>query len=367
MSASLCFASPFILGGLSYVIVRIQTLSKSAFGVNSLIQGWHYDLYDTFRISFKVFGFYVKKLFVPVPLNFAIREVAEIYVFVGMVVLVFSLFMIYKRVVFFWPFAVGFYLIAPAILIALTGVAWTPVAERYIYLSEAFTVIGLSACLFWLGRHLPLRAGLIGLTVLLVSATSVTAHRNYLWQDNGRLFADTQEKSDFSAIDNELGIALIKSGDLEKAKEVLLAAIAEGKGEENPLIYVNLSLAYQQEADYENAEKTLDLYIEKSGYNNQDILRGYSRLLERKLVEKEQTARKEQSDVEKLIILNRKSYALSHDTHTLYRVGQLELGLGHQAKAAAAFAEVVAKAPQKVYYRPAAEKLAERLRNQGIN
>ena len=37
-------------------------------------------------------------------------------------------------------------MIAPAILVALTSVAWTPIAERYIYLSVAFVAVGLAGC-----------------------------------------------------------------------------------------------------------------------------------------------------------------------------------------------------------------------------
>jgi len=364
--ASLCFSSPFLLGGLAYLYSRLLTASTRTFAATDLLRNWHYDLYDTIRVSFKVFGFYVKKLFVPVPLNFAIRDVSEVYVLVGIAAMALSVYLIQRRVVTFWPFAISFYLILPAILIALTSVAWTPIAERYIYLSSAFVVIGLVPYLLRLGQLLPLRAAVFGLLLLLASATAVTAHRNYLWLDNERLYADTKQKSpNFSAIDNELGIALMKSGELDKAREVLQAAIVAGKGEENPLIYVNLASAYQRADDYDNAERIFASYIEKNGYDNRDILANYARLMERKFVVKDQPSEKVLLDVEKLINLYRKSYALSRDSFALYRVGQLELWLGNDKAAAEAFTEVVANAPQDVYYRPAAEKLADRLHNKG--
>ncbi len=362
LRAALAFASPFLLAGLTYVGLRMLTVSSRAIGVSDLLERWHYNLYDTIRVTFKVFGFYVKKLFVPVPLNFAIREVAEIYVLVGMLALALALWLIWKRVVLFWPFAVAFLLIAPGILVALTSVAWTPVAERYIYLSATFAVVGLTAGLLRLGRFIPARAVLIGLGLLLVSGTAVTAHRNYLWLDNERLFADTRQKSaGFAAIDNELGIALLKSGETEKAIEVLEAALAAGKGEQNPLIYVNLMNAYQRVADYANVDRVMQVYVAKNGYTKHDVLAGYARMLERKIIDVPRPAAERRPDIVTLIELYKKLYELKRDPFILYRSGQLELGIGHDQQAAETFAEVARRAPQDAYYRPAAEKLAARL------
>jgi tetratricopeptide (TPR) repeat protein len=342
------------------------TVSTREIGVSDLLQKWHYGLYDTVRVSFKVFGFYVKKLFVPVPLNFAIREVAEGYVAVGLAVLVLSLYFLYKIQPLFRPYALGFFLILPAILLALTSIAWTPVAERYIYLPAAFTVIGLSASLLSIGRHFAPRTGVFALVVLLASASAVTAHRVYLWQDNLRLFADTKEKSPgFSAVDNELGVALMRSGDTVGAEKVLLAAIEKDEG--NPLLYLTLAHTYQADGEYDKVDSLVDEFVARQGCKNLTVLTGFVRILERKLLDEKMDEEETRFSVEKLIALYKSIYKLSSDPFTLYRIAQLELGAGNHRAAAETFAAVVDKAPVDAYYRPAAEKLAIRLQQNSRN
>jgi tetratricopeptide (TPR) repeat protein len=130
----------------------------------------------------------------------------------------------------------------PAILVALFSVAWTPVAERYIYLPTAFFLLG---CLLFVhrvaGRYRSTALLLLG--VLIIPTTVVTAQRNLVWQDNELLYTDTQQKSaDFIAMYNEKAIALIAKGKYDQAEDVLI----EGK-ERNPdfpLLYINHARIY---------------------------------------------------------------------------------------------------------------------------
>ncbi len=54
-------------------------------------------------------------------------------------------------------------------------------------------------------------------------------------------------------------------------------------------------------------------------------------------------------------------YQITGNPFVLYRLGQTHLFAGNRAKARESFAQVVAKATEKVYYRQAAEKLLVKL------
>ena len=213
------FLLPFLLLGLAYFALRLL-LSPSMHGISDLLAKWRYDLFDTLRVSFKVFGFYVKKLFVPVPLNFTIRQVSDLYAPFGLGVVLVSIWLMRRHYRWFLPFFIAFWMIMPALLLALTSIAWTPLAERYIYLSAAFVAAGSAPLLIRLGHVLAPRVGILLLTILLASAATVTAQRTLVWQDNERLFADTlRQNPDFAAAHNELGIALKEKGQTRAAEK----------------------------------------------------------------------------------------------------------------------------------------------------
>lgn len=360
------FALPYLILAVVFVVLRLLLVQSSALGIDDLLAKWHYDLFNTLRVTFKVFGFYVKKLFVPVPLNFTIRQVSDLYVPFGLGVGVVSVWFLVRHYRKFFPFAVAFWLTAPAILIALTSIAWTPLAERYIYLPSAFVAAGIAPLLIHLGRVLGPKVGLLLLAILMASAASVTAQRTLVWQDNHLLYADTLRKNpDFAAARNELGIALIEKGQTNEAEKVLREAIDSGKGKDNPLLYVNLANVYLRHKEFLPARQCLQESFAELHHANSEVLKMLAKVSENALLHADIL---EFSDHEAfladMVQTYRAIYARNSDASQLYRAGQLLLGLKCDAEAAAVFAEVVEKAPSDAYYYPAAKKLAEKLKPQ---
>lgn len=356
------FAGPFILLALAYLLLRITTVPVSAHGVDDLLEKWRYDLYNTLRVTFKAFGFYVKKMFIPVPLNFAIRQVSDWYTLLGLGVALLSGWLLYARYRFFRPFAVAFWMVAPAILVALTNVAWTPLAERYIYLSSAFVCIGSAPLLVMAGRCFGAKVGVLLLGLLLISAATVTAQRNLVWQDNYLLYQDTLRKNpDFAAAHNEVGIALIETGRFDEAEVVLQKAIASGMGEKNPLIYINLSQVYLQRKDLSLARQTLKSSFTEPRNANLEVLKMLAKVSESALIHGEHFGFESNTQVvEEMVVIYQGIYSRNGDTSQLYRAGQLLLALKRNDEAGRIFAEVAARAPKDAFYYEAAKKLAKK-------
>lgn len=360
------FACPFVALVAAYVIWRVATVSASADGVADLLARWHYDAYNTLRVSFKAFGFYVKKMFIPLPLNFTIRQVSDWYTPFGLLMVLLSGWLLFRRCRFFWPIAIAFWMVMPAILVALTNVAWTPLAERYIYLSSAFVCVGLAPLLIKFGHLVGPKPGMLCLTILLASAATVTAQRNLIWQDNYLLYQDTLKKNpEFSAAHNEMGIALIESGQTDEAENLLRKAIDAGMGESNPLLYVNLARVYLNRNEFLRARQTLQLSFSDRSEANLEVIKMLAKVSELALIHNSLLDFDNQTlMLEDMIRTYRIIYEANNDTSQLYRAGQLLLALKRNDEAALAFAEVVERGPRDSYYYEAAAKFAVKLASQ---
>ena len=162
----------------------------------------------------KTTGFYARKLVFPWPLNFAIDHVAAGYFWVGLAVWLGAAGLAWRR-----QLPAGFLLISlglacSALIVALSPVAWTPIAERYMYVPSGPFLLGV---VFWvgpwfLGRRRQKPAA-IAVSVIFIVWAATTLWRCYIWEDNLRLYQDTVEKSpDFAPAKNELANALAERG-----------------------------------------------------------------------------------------------------------------------------------------------------------
>lgn len=141
-------------------------------------------------------GFYIKKVFMPYPLNFAITEVDPLYgPLLGIPVLLLSIFLLYRRTVLSVLFVTGLFLLLPSLPITLSQIAWTPFAERYAYLPMAFM---LMASILWLEKNLIFPSPMIRnivVSLIILSLSIYTFSRNLTWQSNYSLIQDTIKKS----------------------------------------------------------------------------------------------------------------------------------------------------------------------------
>jgi len=178
--------------GLSLFLRRMAfTSSVSKIGQTATLM--LSDLNYTISLFLGAVGFYVKKFFFPMPLNFFILEIDPLYDFLGIAVLLLLCHMILSKRLPAIMAVVGGLLLLPALPFAFGTIAWTAYAERYIYLSSAFWVIALCLwCGAWLDRNGSRKSLVIAMVVIVcLTAAGVTFRRNIVWQSNVTLMRDT--------------------------------------------------------------------------------------------------------------------------------------------------------------------------------
>jgi protein O-mannosyl-transferase len=355
--ALLILILPFLAGGIGFVTLRWL---RYGFGgdLDRLIHNYHYGAFDTVRVFFKVLGFYGKKMVAPLPLNFAIMQVSDLYVLLGILLfgVAFGLFLLrrpYSDLVF-----VSIFLILPGILIALFSVAWTPLAERYIYLSSAFFVMGLS---FYCSMLPSVRIrGIVTscVAVLLFPVSISTVQRNFIWQDNGKLYADSLKKSpQFAAMSNELAIALINDGQYGHASQIL--EDAKKLKTASPLLYINQARIFVDQGKLADARSEIMKICTEKTVANIEALKMLSRIDEKRLsmgVDRDAV-------LVDLIDTYRVLIEKTGNPHHEYRLGQLLLFAGKDQEAGQSFDRAYQGAPVGSFYREAAGKLALKLLN----
>jgi len=354
----LLYTAPIIVGAGGYVVYRLIRQGGSAKGFSYLMDRISYDWFDIFRVSFKVFGFYVKKLFIPVPLNFAIVKISDGYVILGVMVLVFVFWMLYSKSLR-WVFTlIAFYMITPAIIIALTNVAWTPVAERYIYLSSAFFSIGIAGfALNYMENRKILKIGVSIVLLWIVPASVVTAQRSLMWQDKEALYADTLKKSPgFDRLRNDYGLALYKGHSERDA----LVQFKQGQSSRGTYYaVVNEARLYLINGDLEEGRDVLlTRYPDKQKMGTQ-ALKMLAYIDVKRLNDVEDKERKE--IITELFTIHGLLYRKSKDPFFLYRSGQLALSLGYKKRAQSLFSKAYEYADDSAHYKIAAGKLAGKL------
>ncbi len=307
---------------------------------------------DALITVLKVSGFYAMKLIQPLPLNFAINHVSIFYLVPGIILLVGLLVCAVRRHPVGWMFLVSASVAVSALLVVFVSLAWTPVAERYMYIPSALFVIG---CVFSVGRHIkrPAEQQLAGVLVfsILVFWGWQTADRNVVWQDNLTLYQDTVRKSpDFAPAKNQLALALQKHGRAEDAAEIL----ANNEMPVSGLAAVNVAVAFAEGGDYEAAKNDLlGRLHDADDYQKAKILE--------KLIQLTDEYGRETQDEKLIRAVNQEVVGwlkqireMSPTGFNYYRVGRMQIFLGNKAAAKAAFAEAAKRlSPDSIYFKPA--------------
>ncbi len=144
---------------------------------------------------FPVIAFYLKKLVIPFPLNFAIERINTVYYsMLFFIISGINLICVFKKQ---WVLPVFTILLitsfSPSLLVALDKVAWVPLAERYLYLSLA--VMGTGAAFFFRYIHknrcIP-ESGIAMICVLIIAVLSIsTFQRQFAFKDDKSIWAAT--------------------------------------------------------------------------------------------------------------------------------------------------------------------------------
>lgn len=204
------------------LLLRKIAFSSSVGKIGQTITLMGSDLNYTISLFLGAIGFYVKKFFIPMPLNFFILEIDPLYDFIGIAVLFIVTHVLLTRTLPAVMAIIGLFLMLPALPFAFGTIAWTAYAERYIYLSSAFWIIAI--CLS-MGKYLQhdgrlVRAVTVSTVMLCLLCAAVTNARNLVWRTNVALMRDTVAKSPKVRKLRDIYIdALLKAGRADEAKK----------------------------------------------------------------------------------------------------------------------------------------------------
>jgi tetratricopeptide (TPR) repeat protein len=227
-----------------FIFVRTFVFTSSVSKIGQTVTLMLADLNYTISLFLGAVGFYVKKFFFPLPLNFFILEIDPLYDFVGIAVLLFVCHIFISKKLPATMTLVGFLLLLPALPFAFSTIAWTAYAERYIYLPSAFWIIAL---FLWGGAWLernPTKKQLVTtlIVILCLISAGVTFWRNIVWQSNVTLMRDTVAQTPrIRKLRNIYIKALIDKGETGEAlKQYQLAAVEvpSPAGDEQAALFV---------------------------------------------------------------------------------------------------------------------------------
>lgn len=318
---------------------------------------------NIFIRSFEAFGFYVKKLFLPLPLNVAIVEVNSLYTILGIIVICALVVTVRKCGVSGIFLATAGLFILPALVVATTSITWTPFGERYLYIPSAFAVIGSLEFLYWfLVRWNSVSWFLPIVTIIIITATIITFQRGMLWGDNFAMIEDIVAKSPhFGVARNEYGILLKQSGRFDEATKQFKIA-AEQKNRENVSRMIRLNLVGMKLLGKQHDEIRNILMSEIGTKADGDVeLLKLLNIYDESLLAKASSIKTKQLIVADIIETNENLFLKTRDPHYLYRSGQYALSIGNNKQAAVFFRKTWENASPDAYYREPARLLAEKL------
>lgn len=360
------YVLPLMCAGVGYFLIRSNSLATTDTGISQAVQSLsgNEGVGNSLRILLKVSGFYLKKLFVPWPLNFGIINVSDGYVVLGIVLGILTCFLLWRRSLASMLFIISIVIGSSALLVAMGKMAWTPIAERYLYIpSTTFSVGLVAAWLEWRAKRFRSLSPSIVVAGLVLGVFAVsTAVRNQVWLDNEMLFRDTVSKSpDFMPAQNELAAALLKKGKQEEAfASIRKLRSPAGQGSWD-LADINKAKMLLSENNHDEARHLLCKLIENNGCHADEALD----LLITSTMEKLATTR-DVKETERLrkdlltFVVRFEQRALHPFDH--YRLGQLYLSLGRLCEARSHFLKAYQGANKGDYFHDPARRLSEDLK-----
>lgn len=318
---------------------------------------------NIFIRSFEAFGFYVKKMFLPLPLNVAILEVNSLYAVLGIATLC-TLVVTFRRMgISGVLFASAVLFTLPALIIATTSFAWTPFGERYLYIPSAFAVIGsLELSHQYLVRLKAIKLFVPIVTILIAIASITTFQRGLLWGDNFAMVEDIVAKSPhFGVARNEYGVLLKLAKRYDEAgKQFEIASQQNNKENVSRMIRLNIVGMKLLDKPQDEVRKILLSEIGKKSDGDIELLKLINKFDESSLRDAVSLESKRKI-VADIIETNDHLYQKTLEPFYLYRSGQLALSIGNRQMSAAFFRKAWENARPDAYYREPARRLAEKL------
>jgi len=313
---------------------------------------------DALRVVLKSAGFYVLKLFQPLPLNFAIHRFSDLYVIPGLLLVAVVVLLARQRRPAGWLFLTSISLAISALFVVFTQVAWTPFAERYLYIPAAPFVVGVvHVAAADVERWSLQRLSVVVLVLLLGFASWTVVARNLVWQNNLSLYQDTVRKSpDFAGARQHLAAALREHGREEDA----LALLGQNPEEKGRFALLSLASAHRRAGDYVAARASLLKLLEDPGDLEFRVLDQLIQMTSDRARQIQDSELRRASYQEVLEWLERMSERWPNG-FVFYRIGRIHLILNNRMEARLAFAEAARRLPTDSPYQAPAAKLARNL------
>ncbi|TSK08982.1 MAG: hypothetical protein FPO08_06700 [Geobacter sp.] len=360
-------SAPFVAAAFAiFAALLAQGASSGSNAMLKLFEGADGTPYQNLLTALQIFGFYVKKLLAPEPLNFAIAHLSVYHWAAGLAAALALLVCSRQRHLSRLFIGASFFLITPALLAALFNISWTPVAERYLYLPSAFFCIGIIGLFDDVVYALqkPRLARLLAAAVccVLVLAAFVTVQRNLVWRDNLTLYQDAVRQSpEFAPLRNELAVALLQKGrTVEAVRQLKIGQSLKPDPKVKFLIDYNLLLADLKGKSADQAWDLVHRAVPDKGKAESKLLLLFRTVEYRKL---DATERQEErsSLMRDLIETQDHLYLKLKDATYLYINGKLAIRLGDRTAAADYFRRAYLAAPEGAHFKEAARKLAQKL------
>ncbi len=232
-------------------------------------------IFGVLKVVLNSYFFYIKELVLPFDFNAYIAAVplTGYYSFISVTVVVFLgivSFLSLKRkqgIIAFCAFWV-FITLGPSIVIAVSRIPTTPLAERYLYIPSAGYCLLLTYLIFRIvGKIKPQNvAWIITVAVILVLYLFFTVSRQSVWKDNLALWEDTSKKSPREFIPHlNYGAALNQAGRIDEAIQEFMVALSPEisvNKRQRARASGNLGVMYGIKGDFTAAEQWLLKSIE---------------------------------------------------------------------------------------------------------
>jgi len=342
-----------------YLYLRMDGFHQFDHGIKMAVstkvsQGSSFFDSSLFFFAPAAIAFYIKKLFLPFPLNFAICQINLLFYFsLFMIIIISSIYLLKKKKYSYGIWAVlVLATFPPAILVATSKMAWTTFAERYLYLTVPVWSLAMGTLIMHIKETMPRSKIFIEPVVasILIIFSLATFQRSLVWQDNLTLWKDTYQKSPNNgkvlfkygaALGNPKGLKCfkkaVKIAKDEEWKDFSLLALAEqAKKDKNHLQALGL---IEQAIRIKPAPEYY--------YKAADILRNLS----------ESTKEDQEKNTEKSIEYYKKAYQKKRDPFALFQIGALHQKLNNYPEARFFFNEIITKFPSSRYAGHARKRL----------
>jgi tetratricopeptide (TPR) repeat protein len=311
---------------------------------------------------FASIAFYLKKLFIPFPLNFAIGQIAVLPYFVFFLICCVFMGYLLLRKKYALPFWVIVIIVSffPALLVATSKLAWTPYAERYLYLSCSIW----GAAMIWTGATL-VEDKLIRQSFFQVALWSIvviwgvtTFQRTFVWQNDLSLWEETiQQSPNFGKSLYKYGEALVAAGN----KEAGLAMIRRAANTQVNKDFKSLALirlgkqALNEKKEHEALQYFQDaLAVQPDRYSHEALAQFYSNSAT--------ITDETNNNFQEAIFHYEQVYMLTHDAFYLQLIAR-KLISHNPGEARKRFVEIIERHPRSIY----AELAKKHLKTLNIN